>query len=77
MPNHMIDIFHYSAGVSVYDHDFAYERISKVTENVGYAAIAPYSSAMAMGSMQVFGELGIEINMVGGSNTAIGLSDSE
>jgi hypothetical protein len=75
-PNHRLDIHHFGAGATMFDYNFAAAALEENRAMLGHAAIATASSGIAMGTMSVMADLGIDINTIGASNTAIELSSS-
>jgi hypothetical protein len=51
LPYHLIDLYNYTVGGNVYQHDWAYEKMTIHKEKLGYATMSPGWSSMTKGLM--------------------------
>ena len=76
LETHIVEVFNFTAGVQVWDYDFAYENVNGVTGKLGLAVFTSSSSALTMKLYPFLRSLNYTGPLVGASNTVNTLSST-
>ena len=72
-----LELFNFTAGVTVWDYNFAYEHVYLVRDKLGLAVLSGSSSRVTMHLIDLLGSFGFNGPVVGSINTADVLSERE
>jgi len=76
LPNFVLDLLNFTAGVQVWNYQFALTNLSPLKPNLGLAILSAFGSEVSVNFYQLMKDLNITKALVGASNTVDDLSST-